>query len=120
MPLLEGLPEALESLQTSPPEGYTVTRRATGAVVRGRVTPGAPTTFPVHGALVPLQGRDLMRMPEGMRTVERRILYTRVQLYSGPTPDVVAADGGTWEVEGVEDYSATGGFWRCTVVRQGD
>lgn len=120
MPLLEGLTGAIEALRTSPPEGYTATRRATGAVVRGRVQPGAPTTFPVQGALVPLQGRDLMRMPEGMRTVERRILYTETQLFSGPTPDTLVADGVTWEVEGVEDYSATGGFYRCTLVRVGD
>ncbi len=116
-PLLEGFPEVIEAAKTGT---YTVTRRATGEVVRGRIQAGAPTTFTIDASVQPLGTRELLRLPEGMRGVERRLIFSPVQLFSGPTPDTIEIEGGTWEVEGAEDWNVVASFWRCTAVKVED
>jgi len=116
-PLLPGFPEVIEALKTGT---YTVTRRATGEVVRGRIQPGTPTTFTIDASVQPLGTRELLRLPEGMRARERRLVFSPVQLFSGPSPDTLVIEGWEWEVEGAEDWHVVASFWRCIVVRVED
>lgn len=80
-----------------------VTRTAAGTRDRGRYTPGAVTTFPITAGVEPINGRQLMDVPEGRRGDEILKLFVDVALIAerpaatGVTavdPDVVAYLGG--------------------------
>ena len=113
---MSGLPDTIEAFS----QDYQIRRRATGAMVEGKYTPGSPTMLPVRGSLQPLGGRELLRLPEGERSTERRIFFTTTKLFAGPVPDELLAGDETWEVEGFEDWTAYGGFYRFTLAKVED
>ena len=99
---------------------YTVTRRTAAAPVGGRAQ--APTTTTVASPMVvePLSGNDLLRLSEGQRAEEKRTVYSPVELRivgAGREADSISIDGADWEVEDVEDWSASGNYWKATVRR---
>jgi hypothetical protein len=98
---------------------YTVTRRTAGSFVNGRHQPGGTTTFEVKAAVMPLTGRDLMRLPEGMRTSEALAVYTTTRLQMSGQPDTIAIGDATYEVQEMEDWMQLGGFYRFTVAKVG-
>lgn len=100
---------------------YTVTRRGASTYDADGVL-GTPTssTFSATGSLQPASGRDLQRLPEGMRTREARIFFTPTALLTagaGQEPDTVAADGDTWEVSNVESWGPLGNYCKATLLK---
>lgn len=98
---------------------YTVTRA--GAVefdtIPGQPTQGTPSTFVVTAVVQPVSGRDLQRLPEGVRAESARAVFTRTALVLTP-PDTLAAEGLTWQVESDEPWAA-GGFYKYIVRKVG-
>jgi hypothetical protein len=101
----------------------TVARRATGSLAQGRYTPASPTTFTIPDAVVsPATGRDLLRLPEGVRTREVLAILSTVELrtaneHAATPADVVTYKGRAYEVQTVEDWTDNGGFWRALAAK---
>ena len=101
---------------------YTVTRCTAVAYTDGRL--GAPTTstFTITGCVQPLGGRELQRLPEGLREAELLQIFTPTELRTaapGLLADSVAINGGNWEVQSVERWQELGAYWRAVVSRKG-
>lgn len=95
---------------------FTVTRTARGDTVRGRIGAGTTSSVSITAAWHPvlsraaMGGKNLMRLPEGRRTTESRVLYTTTQLYAGGEgedyeADKVSIDSRSWEVSSVEAWA---------------
>jgi hypothetical protein len=107
---------------------YTVTRRAAATVVRGRAQPGAISTLPVVASVQPASGRDLLRLPEGRRSIETRVVFTATQLLiaaqgSANNSDLILIEGTQFEVQQVQSWdgspSSDAEYWRCIVQAVG-
>lgn len=99
---------------------YTVTRRAKATFSAGRAVAGSTSTLSITAAVVPASGRDLLRLPEGRRATETRIVFTATQLVVGGQAssneaDLVNIDGATWEVQQIETFP---GYYRAIVQAQ--
>jgi hypothetical protein len=101
---------------------YTVTRRPAPTLVNGRAVPGVPATFDITASVQPASGRDLLRLPEGQRSIETCVLFTATQLLvavegSGNISDVVEIDGRKWEIQNVARWdnpaNASAPYWKC-------
>lgn len=101
---------------------YTVTRASgVGTYVDGVFVPASTSTVDVVAGVYPLTGRELQRLPEGLRTKELRQVFTvDPLLVSAPEqrPDVVSIQGATWQVETVEDWEPAGNFYRNIVSKE--
>ena len=102
---------------------YDVHRRGPPTMLHGRATPATPTVLNIEGMLAPLGGREVIRIPEGERSTERRIFLCEVKLRSsgpdGPA-DVLWVDDEGWEVERIEDWMQLGGFFKAILVKVDD
>ena len=99
---------------------YTVTRLATGTLVKGKYTDGAPATFPIIAFWEPLTGSELEDTAEGRRGNELRTVYTETELRDGRTgvPDSIEIDNEPWTVIKAEKFSGLGGtHYRAAVAR---
>lgn len=89
---------------------YTVTRRAAAVDDgHGRMKPGAQSSFPIQAACVQPRGRELLRLPEGRRADEARMVYTLTELLVGGQAasheaDLILIDGATYEVSSVDRW----------------
>jgi len=101
---------------------YTVSRRTKALIVRGRAVPATATTFTAVASVQPASGRDLLRLPEGRRSEETRVIYTTTQLYPGTQAgayeaDQISINGISWEVQHVETWAESPEseptFYRC-------
>lgn len=101
----------------------TVTRGAAGTYTAGRLTPGATSTTPLAVVAVqPASGRDLLRLPEGLRTRETIAIWTSDELRTanettGTPADVVGYGGASYQVELVEDWAGLGGFRKAIAAK---
>lgn len=100
---------------------YTATRTAPAAMVGGYAVAGAQSTFPLVGVEYPLEGDELQRLSEGIRSRGVYGIICDKQLLTaddGKVPDtIVLADGHTYEAHRSERWTA-GNFYRCTLVRK--
>lgn len=103
---------------------YTVHRRAAAVYVHGRAQAGVDSTIQIVASVQPVTGNDLLRLPEGRRSVETRVLFTATELRAGGQgkdheADHVEMDGERWEVQLAEKWPAftttDPGYWRCVV-----
>lgn len=99
---------------------YTVTRRTAAAPVGGiRVAP-TTTTLTILASAQPASGQVIQRLPEGKRDRETMVLYTKTQLLvldATHEPDLVAVDGGTFEVDSCKRWAAAGNFYEAVITR---
>lgn len=100
----------------------TVTRRAPGTLNKGRHTAGDATTHVISANVQPASGRDLLRLPEGLRTRETIAIWTAGDLRtvdeSTSLPaDVVAYDGASYEVQLVETWTVLGGYRKAIAAK---
>jgi hypothetical protein len=99
---------------------YTVTRRAAnGYGSDGRAIAPTTSTVTVQAVVEPLKGKDVARLPEGLRTRRSKVVFTPTQLYAqegGQNPDRISIDGEAYEVQAVERWYELGGFYRAVVV----
>jgi len=99
------LNESIDSLATG---DYTVTRRATGAWVKGIYTPGASSTFTIRAVMEPATGLqrvvggfEMISGYDGQHTNDIRVLYTRTELKvrsPNTEPDLVTINGRQYTV----------------------
>lgn len=102
---------------------YAVTRQTSGGYTRGVANPTVNSTIQITASLQPATGQDLLRLPEGRRTNETRVIFTDTLLRTGDQGQTVEADlvlieGDLWEVQHVETWidstTKTTGY-RCIV-----
>ncbi len=102
---------------------YVVTRAAgPKTYTQGKAV--APTTSPstltVTASVQPLTGRELQRLPEGMRTKELMKMYLVEELLvsaPGQEPDTVSIDGVDFQVEAVERWGPLGNYHKAIVSK---
>lgn len=99
---------------------YAVTRRSAATYVLGRSQPGGTAPLTIDASVQPATGRDLLRLPEGRRTTETRVVYTPTPLLVGGQgtaneADLIAIDGRTWEVQLAESWPGAPGYCRAIV-----
>lgn len=100
-----------------------VTRFLESAVVKGRVVE-APlqNTFCIRASIQPVNARELMLLPEGMRNAGAMAVYTTCELFTVQTsecktPDRLTYRGVEYQIHSVEDWFHLGGYYRCIAVR---
>lgn len=103
---------------------YTVTRYAAASFSStGRVSAGTSSTFSITASVQPVSGREIDRLPEGLRAREVLALYTDTALQTrnstAGAPDVVSIDGSAWEVQTVENWNSLGTFYKALLTRVG-
>lgn len=99
-----------------------VTRRGAPTTDKGRVTPSEPTTYSLNANVQPLSGRELLRLPEGLRSRETLAMWTDGDLRTadesaGVLADRVAVNGRVYEIELVEDWEFHGGYRRFIAAK---
>lgn len=115
---MDDLSDAIDHFATGT---YTVKRPAATTYTGGRRNAPSTTTFTVIAAVVPATGRQLERLPEGLRTNETKAMYAkgvlRAAVEGAQEPDVVEIDGADWQVANVKDWQPNGGFTEALVQR---
>lgn len=100
---------------------YTVTRAGgPGSYVDGVFVPASTSSTSVLAMVAPLDGRELLRLPEGLRSKELKQVFTIAALRVSAAeerPDVVSIDGDSWQVERVERWAELGNFYRSIVSK---
>jgi hypothetical protein len=103
---------------------YTVTRPVAASLVDGWAVPGlsAVQTFAIVASVQPASGRDVERLPEGLRDRETMALFTATELRvavpaSGLPGDRLEVDGFTFEVHAHERWAALGNFHRYVILK---
>jgi hypothetical protein len=100
---------------------YQVTRRTAGTFLKGIAQPTTDTLITIQASVQPATGEDLLRLPEGRRSNQTRVVFTTTQLYTGDQSDTFASDlisinGDPWEVQHVEEWLQANGAvagYRC-------
>lgn len=102
---------------------YTVTRSAPGSTGSdGRWVAGATSPLTIMASVQPLNGRDLLRLPEGERTTERVKVYSPMQLFvpgAGQDADVITVAGIQYQIETAEQWGANGAYWKMIARKVG-
>lgn len=101
---------------------YVVTRGSPPTFVNGVAVPGSVVTIPITACVQPLEGIDLMRLPEGQRSDDYRVLYTAVQLNtteSTQIADTVVIDGDAFQIMQCERFQELGNYFRARAQRIG-
>lgn len=93
---------------------YTVTRRGPVSYVAGLPVRPAPTTFEIVASVQPLSGKNLERVPDGLRQRDARKAYVlldpdparrlRTAAANGPEADLVSVDGVLFEIHHIDPY----------------
>lgn len=103
-------------------ESVTRKRRAAGSLSDGVFTPGAETSTTITASVQPVSGREVLRLPEGLRTREVVVAFSMSELraadeVAGTQPDRLVWRGSTYEVQSVEHWPVVGGHYRAVAVR---
>lgn len=104
---------------------YTITRYIGSAMVGGRYVLGAPSTFTIKASVQIAEGRDLLILPEGLRTKEIVVVFTSTFLTTAKQPgaqndaDQLTYLGAQWEIITSEDRSGPGNYFRCLAKKMG-
>lgn len=88
-------------------------RRQAGALFRGVAGPITSTLMTIQASVQPATGKDLLRLPEGRRANQTRVIFTTTELFVGDQgdpflADVVMINGEPWEVQHVETWLQAG------------
>lgn len=101
---------------------YTVTRYGAGSWVKGENVPGATTTFEVMMSIQPLNGTELLNLPEAQRTRRTVKAYAADRLFTAEQSlaakaDRVAYDGRVFEVQDAQNWTPTDlDHWKCVLA----
>lgn len=101
---------------------YTLTRRSPPVVVAGRASAPAEEAIAIVAAVIPANGRDLLLLPEDMRTREAVTIFSTFEIRTaedatGAPPDTIEHEGETYQIQTVQDWSRLGGFWRGVALK---
>lgn len=97
-------------------ETRTVTRPSNSYDANG-VFSATTSTFSATLLEQPLTGKELQRLPEGLRGEEVRAFWATAELR---VKDSIDISGTGWQVERVEDWSTHGGYWRVLAKKEGN
>jgi hypothetical protein len=106
------------------PGGVTIRRGSAGTSVKGRFTPGATTDTPgVVASVQPITGKELERLPEGIRSKRPAKLYTETEIKQADVgastpPDQILWDSETWEVHNVGVHT-WGSYYKAIIFKVG-
>lgn len=112
---------ALQRLATGT---YAVTRPGAGTYTQGVYVPGAATTFTIAASIQPVTNRELLRLPEGLRTslLVKIITGTELRIATAPDgsgADVVSYRGESYQVEAVDAWNELGGAFEAIARKVG-
>jgi hypothetical protein len=85
-------------------EPITVTRAEQGSYASGRFVAGDTQEYTAAGNIQPLNGKELLQLPEGNRQRQALKIYTAFALENNDT--VTRADDVQYETQAVEDWTA--------------
>ena len=99
-------------------ETYQVRRTQMGQYIEGVFQPGITELVTALASIQPMSMKEIMRIAEGDRNRERRVVYSadelRIQNEENKAPaDVMLVDGQDWTVEKVEKWP---NFWKAIIV----
>jgi hypothetical protein len=112
----------VSSIISSVASTYTVTRRAAASYSNGRAVAPSPSTFTIRAVVLEMSGRDLQRLPEGLRAEGLKSIWTTTELKTqggGFEPDTLVIKGDTYQVERVFDWSDLANCWHIIVAKVG-
>lgn len=100
---------------------FTVYRRGTGFVRKGRYTKGPLTAIPFTEVVWTAKGAELLEMPESMRTSETIAIVSKTEIKglvegTQQDPDIIAYDGKFFQVHHVAHW-VYGGFYKAMAAR---
>lgn len=118
--MIDDMSDAIDMLASGT---ITVSRPGTPLLVDGRLQSVASSTLgPFSASVQPLTGRDVERLPEGLRDKEARVVFTTADLRpanpaAGTLGDRVTFDGREFEVQSSEAWAELGNYRRCVLIR---
>lgn len=83
-------------------QAIVITRKAAGSYVLGRWVEGVETAYSVEANVQPLNGHELLQLPEGDRLRENKKIYTAFPVQNN---DILTLGGKTWQVQNAMDWS---------------
>jgi hypothetical protein len=100
-----------------------VSRTAAGDHVNGEWTPGATSAIQIKGAVMQATPNDLKQLPEGERSIESIVIFSRApfQMSDSETQlqaDVVTYRSRTWRVRSCANWSELAGFYKTICQRE--
>ncbi len=100
----------------------SVTRRAAGTVSNGIYAAGSTTPLSLVATVHPADGRTVKLLPEGHRSREAIVIFTKdalrgVQDPAGAPADLVSYSGVTYEVQVVENWSGPAAYYRSIATK---
>lgn len=104
---------------------YTVTRYTVGqAFTAGNLNVPASTPLPIVAMIQPASGRDLQLLDEGLRSSQVIVVFTKTELLTAneaiqQLPDKISYRSQLFQVERVEPWEETGGFFECLARKVG-
>lgn len=83
-------------------ETLTIKRKTGGSYVNGNWNDGVESTFEIMGSVQPLNGEELQRLPENLRTKRTVKIYTKTEVENN---DTVVIDSTDFQIYVVEDWT---------------
>lgn len=99
---------------------YTVTRRSGPSYSAGRRVAPTGSSITIVASVQPASGLVVRRLPEGKRNREAMSVFAQTELKSAQAaqePDLIAIDGGSFEVESVSRWNKLGNYYEAVVLR---
>ncbi len=89
--------------------------------VGGIFLPASTSVISVNALVVPLLGGpQLLRLPEGRRSVDAIEVFTPTLLFvdaPAQAPDVITYHGHDWQVDVVDDWAGAGNFYHALATK---
>jgi hypothetical protein len=106
---------------------YSVTRAAPGnfgTVEDGRYSAAPTTTLQVKASIQPVSEKDLQRLPEGERSINRIVVFTATALQTsqapdGPPADIITWNGKQYQIEDSDTWAEMAGYNRYVARKVG-
>lgn len=104
---------------------YTVTRYAQGQTfVDGKLETPASAPLSIVALIQPASGRDLQRWPEGLRSSQVIVIWTKTELRTvdedaEQLPDQISYRDTLFQIEKCEPWEETGGFFEALARKVG-
>lgn len=106
-------------------ESVEIRRPRNGAYdEHGRWIDGPESTLQILASVQPARPDEIVKLVENRRSREAIVLYSLDSLQALSVekqlqPDLVVWRDSTWEIESIEDWSNSGGYWKAIATRQG-
>lgn len=100
----------------------TIIRHLRSARVKGRSPDPVTKKILAETSIQPMTGKDLERLPEGMKTTGTKKIYSTVELMTVKTsecrvPDRVLYKSETYQIEESDDWQDLGGYFKYVATR---